>query len=153
MSWGNPFLTNENSKGPDHPECPHSLISAFAVCFLDSRMYVLNPNFQDASYPLRLSSWFESYLVQTSLDRFSRELAKLFPNLPLQTKDHTKSILHAFKVVRWAEWGFFHDHNSTLKSIFIILVHPVLICNPTKFHQLIFEGKNGLKIKYWIKAM
>ena len=56
-------------------------------------------------------------------------------------------------VVRWAEWGFFHDYNFTLKyhirnsSAFCFDMQP---CR--KFYQLTFEGKNGLKVKFWIEA-
>ena len=37
-------------------------------------------------------------------------------------------------------------------TIYIILVHSVLICNPTEnFYQLLFEGKNGLNINFELK--
>ena len=57
------------------------------------------------------------------------------------------------KAERWAEWGFFHDHNFTLKYH---IHNPSTLCFDMqpywKFYQLIFEGKNGLKVKFWIKA-
>ena len=47
-----------------------------------------------------------------------------------------------------SECGLFHENNFLWNTIFIILVHSILICNPTEnFYQLIFEGKNGLKGK------
>ena len=66
----------------------------------------------------------------------------------------SKKILRwMLKVERWAEWGFFHDHNFTLKyhihncSALSVDMQPYW-----KFYQLVFEGKNGLKVKFWIKA-
>ena len=57
------------------------------------------------------------------------------------------------KVERWAEWRCFHDHNFTLK--YHIHNYSALRFDMQtywKFYQLIFEEKNGIKIKFWIKA-
>ena len=57
------------------------------------------------------------------------------------------------KIERWAEWGFFHDHNFTLKYH---IHNSSALCFDMQphwfFFQLIFEGNNGLKVKFWIKA-
>ena len=57
----------------------------------------------------------------------------------------------SLKVERWVEWGSFH--NFTLKYH---IHNSRALCFDMqpywKLHQLIFEGKNGLKVKFWIKA-
>ena len=60
----------------------------------------------------------------------------------------------SLKVERRAEWGlFFHDNKFTLK--YHIHDSSALCFDMQlywKFYQLIFEGKNGLKVKFWIEA-
>ena len=58
-----------------------------------------------------------------------------------------KTYINALKVERLAEWGFFHDHNLTLKChVLFFDMQPFW-----KFYQLIFEGKNGLKVNFELK--
>ena len=42
MSWENLFMPYANNKGADQPVHPHSLISTFIVCCLDSRIPLLD---------------------------------------------------------------------------------------------------------------
>ena len=61
-------------------------------------------------------------------------------------------ITYELKVERWAEWGFFHDHNFTLKYH---IYNSSAVCFDTqpywKCYQLIFEGKRGLKLNFELK--
>ena len=56
------------------------------------------------------------------------------------------------KIERWAEWGFFHGHNFTLKYN---IHNSSALCFDMqtywKFHQLIFEVKVGLKLNFELK--
>ena len=83
-SWENLllFMPYANNKGADQPAHPHSLISTFAVCFLDSIIPLLN--ISEISRLASLCSWagrFESYLVGNCEDRFSHDMAYLTGHL------------------------------------------------------------------------
>ena len=67
-----------NNKGTDQPVHPHSLISAFVGCFLDSIIPTL-----DKFQTFKLASVGEEVglsltLVQTPKDRFSRDMAQIY---------------------------------------------------------------------------
>ena len=86
-SWENWFSLYANNRGADQPAHPHSLISDFAVCFLDSIIPVF------AKFKVsRLASlcswagWFLSYLVQSPKDGYSRDMAQLYFRPMIQKK-------------------------------------------------------------------
>ena len=60
---------------------------------------------------------------------------------------------HILKVERWIEWGFFHDHNFTLKyhvhnsSVLCFDMQPYW-----NFYQLMYERKMGFKLDFELKG-
>ena len=71
MSWESPFMPYANNKGADQPVHPRSLISAFVVRCLDSITTELaKAKISRLASVCSWAGWFESYLVQTSEDRF-----------------------------------------------------------------------------------
>ena len=57
-----------------------------------------------------------------------------------------KLTLMLLKVEHWAEWGFFNEHDFTLKYRIHDSCALCFDMQPYwKFYQLIFEGKNGLR--------
>ena len=83
-SWENLFMPYTNNKGADQPAHPHSLFSAFVVCFLD----IIIPLFSKSNISRLASfcSWtgsFESYLVTNPEDRFSHDVAQMISILDI----------------------------------------------------------------------
>ena len=70
----NLFLSYTNNKGADQPAHPRSLISTFVVRCLDS-IYIRN--FKHLASFCGCAGRFESYLVENSENRFSRDEAQI----------------------------------------------------------------------------
>ena len=81
-SWKHMFLPHANNKGTDKPAHPHSLISAFVGCCLDSIISILAIDKISSLYLFcGCAGQFESTLVSNPEDRFSDDLAHLMPSL------------------------------------------------------------------------
>ena len=75
MSWETLFMPYASNKGADQPAHARSLISAFVVCCLDniiSLVSIFAILWLLASF-FSWADWFESYLVENTEDRFSRD--------------------------------------------------------------------------------
>ena len=75
--WDNLFLPYANNKGADQPAHPRSLISAFVVRCLDNTSSFYIQNCKPLASLCGCAGRFESYLVETPEDRFSRYEAQL----------------------------------------------------------------------------
>ena len=116
---------------------PRSLrFNSFKLLFLSNRYWSqLKPNFMWSLHGIGEQKFVQ--MVQVTWP--------VWPHCPYMVK--------TLKVVCWADWGFFHDHNFILKyHIHNSSALRFDMQSYWKFHQLIFEGKNGLKVKFWIKA-
>ena len=67
-----------NNKGADQPAYPRSLISTFVVCCLDSiiSLVSISKHCKPLASFCGCEGRFESYLVENTEDRFSRDLAQ-----------------------------------------------------------------------------
>ena len=70
-----PVMPYANNKGADQPAHPHTLISTFVVCCLDSIIPLVS--ISDISSLCGCTGWFESTLVVDPEDRFSCDEAHL----------------------------------------------------------------------------
>ena len=110
-SWENLFMPYANNKDEDHPAHPRSLISAFAVRFLDSIIHILvkSQNFKTLASLCTWAGRSESYLVANHRTGFLVMWLKW--KWPWADR-HSKSIvmnLHFYENNFFLFSFFFHD--------------------------------------------
>ena len=164
------FMPYANNNSTDQPAHPHSLISTFVIRYLDSIISLISIfaiswlSLASVAEQAGLSvtwlksvkkvfSWRGSFKGKYGLwSYFESEVRVPLWYVNVILKEQTDRQIH-LKVECWAECEFFLDHNFTLNYHIHTSSALCFDMQPWwKFYQLIFEGQNGLEVKFWIKA-